>query len=40
MKNFIENVKNALPKAFESDDYAAKRESTIRGLREYEETVD
>jgi lon-related putative ATP-dependent protease len=32
MKNFIENVKNALPKAFESEDYAARRESTIRGL--------
>ena len=32
MKNFIENVKNALPKAFESEDYAAKRESTIREL--------
>ena len=32
MKNFIENVRNALPKAFESDDYAAKREATIRGL--------
>ena len=32
MKNFIENVKNALPKAFESDDYAARREATIRGL--------
>ena len=34
MKNFIENVKTALPKAFESDDYAAKREATIRGLEE------
>jgi lon-related putative ATP-dependent protease len=32
MKSFIENVKNALPKAFESEDYATKRESTIRGL--------
>ena len=32
MKNFIENVKNALPKAFESEDYAARRESTIREL--------
>ena len=32
MKNFIENVKNALPKAFESEDYAARREATIRGL--------
>ncbi len=33
MKNFIENVvRNALPKAFESEDYAARREATIRGL--------
>jgi len=34
MKNFIENVKTALPKAFESEDYAARREATIRGLEE------
>ena len=32
MKNFVDNTRNALPKAFESDDYAARRESTIRGL--------
>jgi lon-related putative ATP-dependent protease len=32
MKNFIENIKNALPKAFESEDYAAKRETTLRVL--------
>lgn len=32
MKNFIENVKNALPKAFESEDYVARRESTLREL--------
>src|SRR5208283_2901077 len=32
MKNFIENVKNALPKAFESEDYVARRETTIQGL--------
>ena len=32
MKNFIENVKAALPKAFESEDYAARREATIKGL--------
>jgi lon-related putative ATP-dependent protease len=32
MKNFIENIKTALPKAFESEDYIAKRESTLRGL--------
>ncbi len=32
MKNFIENVKTALPKAFESDDYVARREATIKEL--------
>ena len=32
MKNFIENIKTALPKAFESEDYAAKRDATIREL--------
>ena len=32
MKNFIDNVKNALPKAFESEDYATRRDTTIRGL--------
>jgi lon-related putative ATP-dependent protease len=32
MKDFIENVKRALPKAFESDDYTIKRESTIKGM--------
>jgi len=32
LKNFIENVKNALPKAFESDDYIARRETTIKEL--------
>jgi lon-related putative ATP-dependent protease len=32
LKNFIENVKTALPKAFESDDYVAKRETTIKEL--------
>ena len=32
LKNFIENVKNALPKAFESDDYIARREATIKEL--------
>jgi lon-related putative ATP-dependent protease len=34
MKNFIENVKTALPKAFESDDYVARREATIKGLED------
>ena len=32
MKTFIENVRNALPKAFESEDYVARREGTIREL--------
>jgi lon-related putative ATP-dependent protease len=32
MKNMVDNVRNALPKAFESEDYAARRESTIREL--------
>jgi lon-related putative ATP-dependent protease len=32
MKNFIENVKTALPKAFESEDYVARRDATIKGL--------
>lgn len=32
MKDLIENVKRALPKAFESDDYNIKRESTIKGM--------
>jgi lon-related putative ATP-dependent protease len=32
LKNFIENVKSALPKAFESEDYVARREVTIKGL--------
>ncbi len=34
MKNFIENVKTALPKAFESEDYVARREATIKGLED------
>jgi lon-related putative ATP-dependent protease len=34
MKGFIENVKNALPKAFESEDYVARREATIRDLEQ------
>ncbi len=32
LKNFIENVKTTLPKAFESEDYVARREATIKGL--------
>jgi lon-related putative ATP-dependent protease len=32
VKNLIENIRTALPKAFESDDYTTKREATIRVL--------
>ena len=32
VKSLIENIRTALPKAFESDDYASRREATIRGL--------
>ncbi len=32
MKGFIENIKSALPKAFESEDYVARREATVRNL--------
>ncbi len=32
MKNFIESIKTSLPKAFESEDYARRREATLRGL--------
>ena len=32
MKDFIESARAALPKAFESEDYAAKREATIRTI--------
>ena len=32
MKNFIDSTRNVLPKAFESEDYAARREGTIRVL--------
>jgi lon-related putative ATP-dependent protease len=32
MKNFIANVKTALPKAFESEDYVTRRDATIKGL--------
>ena len=41
MKNLIESIRTALPKAFESDDYAARREATIRGLeRQRKELID
>jgi lon-related putative ATP-dependent protease len=41
VKNLIENIRTALPKAFESDDYAARREETIRSLeRQRKEVID
>lgn len=32
MKSLVENVRSALPKAFESEDYATKREATVKAL--------
>ena len=32
MKNFIDEARRALPKAFESEDYAAKREATTKAV--------
>ncbi|MCJ7561058.1 AAA family ATPase, partial [Candidatus Bathyarchaeota archaeon] len=32
VKNLVENIRTALPKAFESDDYTIRREATIRVL--------
>jgi lon-related putative ATP-dependent protease len=41
IKNLIENIRTALPKAFESDDYASRREATIRGLeKQRKELID
>jgi len=41
MKFLIDSVKTALPKAFESEDYAAKREATIREVeRQRKELID
>ena len=41
VKTLIENIRTALPKAFESDDYAAKRETTIKSLeRQRKEVID
>jgi lon-related putative ATP-dependent protease len=41
VKNLIESIRTALPKAFESDDYSAKREATIRGLeKQRKELID
>ncbi|MBN1357642.1 AAA family ATPase [Candidatus Bathyarchaeota archaeon] len=41
VKNLIETIRTALPKAFESDDYAARREATIRMLeKQRKEVID
>jgi lon-related putative ATP-dependent protease len=41
VKNLIENIRTALPKAFESDDYASRREATIQGLeKQRKELID
>jgi lon-related putative ATP-dependent protease len=32
MKSFIDNIKTALPKAFESEDYATRRDTTLKEL--------
>jgi lon-related putative ATP-dependent protease len=41
VKNLIENIRTALPKAFESEDYASRREATIRGLeKQRKELID
>lgn len=34
MKTFIEDVRRALPKAFDSEDYANRRDSVIKGVEE------
>jgi lon-related putative ATP-dependent protease len=41
VKNLVESIRTALPKAFESDDYTARREATIRGLeKQRKELID
>src|SRR3972149_10002143 len=41
VKNLIENIRTALPKAFESEDYTTKQEATIRGLeRQRKELIE
>ncbi len=39
VKNLIEAIRTTLPKAFESDDYAARREATIRALERQRKAV-
>jgi lon-related putative ATP-dependent protease len=34
MKTFIEDVRRALPKAFESDDYASRRDAVVKSVEE------
>ncbi len=41
VKRLIENIRTALPKAFESEDYASRREATIRTLeKQRKELID
>src|SRR4030067_328208 len=41
VKNLIDNVRTALPKAFESEDYTRRREETIKGLeKQRKELID
>ena len=41
VKNLIENIRSALPKAFESDDYIKKREATLKELeRQRKELIE
>src|SRR4030066_2139432 len=41
VKNLVDNVRTALPKAFESEDYTRRREATIRGLEnQRQELID
>jgi lon-related putative ATP-dependent protease len=41
VKSLIENIRTALPKAFESEDYASRREATIRILeKQRKELID
>jgi lon-related putative ATP-dependent protease len=39
MKSFIDEAKRAIPRAFESEDYAAKREATVKALEAQSKTL-
>jgi lon-related putative ATP-dependent protease len=41
VKNLIDNIQTALPKAFESEDYTRRREETVKGLeKQRKELID